>query len=141
MPCAKTDARLREDTSAGGGGVNQITARLRRRPSSPNKGDTSGFEAKEAGSMVAGRRQEGERWERKIRKLTDKNGAAKQGQTANREKKQKGLIPWTRQALYLARWSYKIPPCLSRSLRGILIDCEAFCCLILNAKRLCADLS
>ena len=59
MPCAKTDARLREDTAAGGGGVDLIAARLRWRPSSPDAVDNSGFEAKEAGSMVARRRWEG----------------------------------------------------------------------------------
>ena len=74
MPCAKTDVRPREDTAAGGGGVDPIAKILWRRPSSPDAGDESGFEAKEAGSMVARRRQEGERRERKTGKSTDKNG-------------------------------------------------------------------
>ena len=86
MPCANTDARLREDPAAGGGGVDPIAAVLRRRPSSPDGRDESGFEVKEAGSMVARRRQEGERRERNTRKSTGKNGAAKRGQTRYKEK-------------------------------------------------------
>ena len=39
--------------------------------------------------MVVGRRQEGEKKEQKTRNSTDNNGAAKQGQTADKEKKQK----------------------------------------------------
>ena len=86
IPCAKTDARLREDPAAGGGGVEPISARLWRRPSSPDAGEELGFKSKEAGSMVAGRRREGERRELKTRNSTDKNGAAKRGQTADEEK-------------------------------------------------------
>ena len=52
-------ARLREDSSAGGGRVDSIAVRLRQRPSSPDAGGESGFEAKDAGSMVARLRQEG----------------------------------------------------------------------------------
>ena len=37
--------------------------------------------------MVVRKRQEGERWEQNTRKFTDKNGAAKRGQTADEEKK------------------------------------------------------
>ena len=63
--------------AAGGRGVDPIAVILRRRPSSPNGGDESGFEAKEAGSMVARRKQESEMRERKTRNRTEKNGAAK----------------------------------------------------------------
>ena len=104
MPCNKTDVRLREDPSAVGGGVDPIAVILRKRPSIPSRRDELGFEAKEAGSIVARRRQEGERWDRKTRKPTDKNSAVKQGQTADEEEK-KGVISWPRQASYLARWS------------------------------------
>ena len=55
--------------------------------------------------MLARQRREGEKRERNTRKSTDKNGAAKQGQTADEEKKQKGVISWPRQASYLNRWS------------------------------------
>ena len=94
IPCVKTYARPREDPAAGGGGVDPIAAILWRRASSPGAGEKLGFEAKEAGIMVARRRQEGkiregERPERKTRKPTDKNGAAKRGQTAEEDKKQK----------------------------------------------------
>ena len=49
--------------------------------------------------MIERRRREGVRRERKTRKSTDKNGAAKQGQTADKEKKMcdfvatAGLVP------------------------------------------------
>ena len=89
MPCAKMVARLRKDPAAGGGGVDPIAAILQRRTSNPNAGEELGFEAKEAGSMVAMQRQEGERREQKPRNLIEKNGVAKQGQTADKEKKQK----------------------------------------------------
>ena len=59
MPCANMDAPLREDSAAGGGGVEPIAVRLRRRPSRPDAGGEPGFEAKDAGSMVARLRQEG----------------------------------------------------------------------------------
>ena len=59
MPCAKMDAPLREDSAAGGGGVKPIAVRLRRRPPRPDAGGELGFEAKDAGSMVARLRQEG----------------------------------------------------------------------------------
>ena len=85
IPCDKTDARPREDPAAGGGRVDPIAAILWRRPSSPNRGDKSGFEAKEAGGIVERRQQEGERRERKKKKPTDKNRTAKQGQTADEE--------------------------------------------------------
>ena len=68
MTCANTDARPKEYPAAGGGGVDQIAARLRQRPSRPNAGGKSVFEAKEAGSMVASQRQEGQIQERKTRK-------------------------------------------------------------------------
>ena len=55
--------------------------------------------------MVAEQHWEVKIRERKKRKSTDKNGAAKQGQTADEEKKQKGVISWPRQASYLNRWS------------------------------------
>ena len=84
MPRNKTDVRLREDPSAGGGGVDPIAPILWKRPSIPSRRDELGFEAKEAGSIVARRRQEGERWDWKTRKPTDKNGAAKRGQTADK---------------------------------------------------------
>ena len=45
-PCTMTGARPREDPAVGGGGVDQIDARLQRRPSSPDTGDESGFGAK-----------------------------------------------------------------------------------------------
>ena len=61
MPCAKEDARPREDPTDGGGRVDPIAARLQRIPSSPDTGDESGLEANDAGSMVARRRQEGGR--------------------------------------------------------------------------------
>ena len=140
MPCANTDARAREDTAAGGGGVDPIAAILQRRPSIPDGGDDLGLEAKEAGSMVARRRREGERRDRKTRKSTGKNDAAKRGQTDDEERNKKGLILWPWQASYLACWSEKIPPCLFRSSHRILLDCEAFFRLILDVKCLCADL-
>ena len=59
MPCAKMDAPLREDSDAGGGGVEPIAVRLRRRPSRPDAGGESGFKAKDAGSMAARLRWEG----------------------------------------------------------------------------------
>ena len=59
MPCANMDARLREDSSAGGGGVDPIAVRLWQIPSSPDAGGELGFEAKGAGSMVARLRREG----------------------------------------------------------------------------------
>ena len=86
MPCAKTDVHPREYPTAGSSGVDPIAAILRKIPYIPNRGDESGFEAKETGSMVARRRRKAERRERKTRKLTDKNGAAKRGQTADEEK-------------------------------------------------------
>ena len=58
-PCAKMDALLREDSSAGGGGVDRIAVRLWQIPSSPDAGGESGFKAKGAGSMVARLRREG----------------------------------------------------------------------------------
>ena len=85
MPCANPDASPREAPAAAGGGVNPIAIILRQRPSIPNGGDESEFEAKEAGSMVARRRREGERRERKTRKSTGNNGAAVRGQTADEE--------------------------------------------------------
>ena len=87
MPCAKTDARLREDYAAGCGGVDLIAEILQRRPSSSDTGDKLGFESKEAGIMVVRRQREGERREQKTRKSTDKNYAAKRGHTADEEKK------------------------------------------------------
>ena len=77
MTFAKADAHPREDPAAGGGGVDPISERFRRRPSSPDAGDELGFKAKVSGSMVLRRRQGGERRKRKTRKSTDKNGAAK----------------------------------------------------------------
>ena len=74
--------------------------------------------------------------EHKKRESTDNNGAAKQGQTADEEGKEKGVISWPRQASYLSRWYEKIPPCLSRPSRRVLLDCEAFSRLILDVKRL-----
>ena len=130
MPCAKKDTRLREDPVEGGGTVDPISAILRRRPSSPYAGDESGLEAKKAGIMVARQRREGKMRERKTRKSTAKNGAAKRGQTVDEEEKN-GMISWPRQASYLACWSNKIPPCLSRSSRGFFLNCEAFSILIL----------
>ena len=98
MPCANKDTRPMDYPAAGGRGVDPIAVILRRRPSSPNGGDESGFEAKEAGSMVARRQREGERREQATRKPTEKNGAAKQGQAADEEKIKKGMISWPRQA-------------------------------------------
>ena len=86
MLCAKVKARPRDNPAAGGSRVDPIAVILRRRPSIPDAGDESGLYAKEAGSMVARRRSEGGRRKRKTRNLTDKNGAAKQGQTADEEK-------------------------------------------------------
>ena len=62
MPCANMDARLRYDPTAGGGRVNQMAVILRQRPSSPDRGDKSGFEKNEAGSMVMRQIQEGKSW-------------------------------------------------------------------------------
>ena len=59
MLCANMDACLREDSSAGGGGVDPIAVRLWQIPSSPDAGGESGFEAKDSGSMVARLRWEG----------------------------------------------------------------------------------
>ena len=59
MPCAKMDARLREDSTAGGGGVDPIAMRLWQIPSSSDAGGESGFEAKGAGSMLARLQREG----------------------------------------------------------------------------------
>ena len=59
MPCANMDACLREDSSAGGGGVDPIAVRLWQIRSSPDAGGESGFEAKGAGSMVARLQREG----------------------------------------------------------------------------------
>ena len=141
LPCSKTDALPREDPSAGGGKLDPIAAILRQRPSIPNRGNKSGFEANESGSMVERRQREGERRERKTRKSTDKNDTANRGQTAAEEKNKEGVISWPWQALYLACWSDKIPPCLSKSLHVVLLYCEAFSCLIFGVKRLCAALS
>ena len=79
MPCAKTDTHPREYPAVGGGGVDPIAVILWRRPSNPDGGDESGLEANEVGRMVKRRRREVERRERKTRKLTDKNNAAKRG--------------------------------------------------------------
>ena len=89
MPCAKTDARTREDPSKGGGGVNPVAVIFRRTPSIPDAGYESGFEAKEAGSMLARRQREGKRRERNTKKSTEKNSASKRGQTADDEKNKK----------------------------------------------------
>ena len=105
MSCAKADARPREDPATGGGGVTPIAPRFRQRPSRLNARDDSGIEAKEAGSMVARRRQEDGRRKQKTRKKTDKNGAVKQGQTAEEDKNKKILIMWPQQVLYLNQWS------------------------------------
>ena len=86
MSCAKTDTRQREDPAAGGDWFNPIAAILWQRPSSPNAGDKSGFEEKEAGSMVARQWQEGQSQERNTRKSTEKNGTAEKGQTADEKK-------------------------------------------------------
>ena len=59
MPCAKMDAHLREDSTAGGGGVDPIAVRLWQIPSSSDAGGESGFKANGAGSMLARLRQEG----------------------------------------------------------------------------------
>ena len=87
MPCANTDALPREDPTFGGGRVAPIAAILWRRPSRPYAGDKLGLYANEAGNIVARQCRKGRRHERKTRKLTDKNGAAKQGQKADEEKK------------------------------------------------------
>ena len=92
MPYANTDAPPREDHASGGGGVNPIAVIFWQRPSSLDAGDKSWFEAKEPGRMVVRQKQEGEMQDRKTRKLTDKNGAAKQGHTADEGKK----ISWFR---------------------------------------------
>ena len=47
--------------------ANPIAAILRQRPSRPDGGDELDFEAKEAGSMVARQRKEGERRKQKTR--------------------------------------------------------------------------
>ena len=114
MPCAKMDVRPREDPAAVGGRVDPIAHILLWRPSIPKAGDEFIFESKEAGSMVARRWWEGESQKQKTRKSTDKNGAAKRGQTADEEKNKK-LISWPRQASYLTCWFNKKQPCLSRS--------------------------
>ena len=58
-PCAKMDARLREDSTAGGGGVDPIAVRLWQIPSSSDAGGELGFKANGAGSMLARLRREG----------------------------------------------------------------------------------
>ena len=102
MRCAKTDVRPSEDPAAGGGRVDLIAVILRWGPSIPNARDESGFEAKKAGIMVERRQREGERRKRKTRKSTDKNGVAKQGHTADEDKK---ISAWPQQSSYLACWS------------------------------------
>ena len=66
MPCANTDACPREHPTAGGGRVNPIAARLRRRPSIPNTGDESGFKSKggrqHGGGATVGRQKGGAEW-------------------------------------------------------------------------------
>ena len=49
-----------------------------------------------------------------------------EGRHRKRRKNKKEMISWPRQASYLSRWSYRNQPCLSRSARGVLLDCEAF---------------
>ena len=98
--------------AAGGRGVDPIATILRQRPSSPNAEDESGFKAKEAGSMVARQQREGKRRERKIRKSTDKNGAAKRGQTAYEEEKQKSIY-FLATAGVLSRPLVRLKPNLS----------------------------
>ena len=136
-----TDTLLREYPVAGSGRVDPIAAILRLRSSIPNKGDDLGFKSKETGRMVDRRRREGKRREWKKINLTDNNGASKRGQTADEEKNKKGVISWTLQASYIARWSDKIPLCISRSSRGVLLNCEASCRHILDFKCLFAALS
>ena len=87
MPCAKAYARLREDPASGGGGVSPIAARLRWIPSGPDSRDDSGLEVKEASNMVEKLRREGCRRKWNMRDSTEKNGAAKQGQTEDERKK------------------------------------------------------
>ena len=92
--------------------------------------------------MVARRRQEGkiregERPERKTRKPTDKNGAAKRGQTADEDKKQKmedfvataGVVP-----RLLVRKNFALSLQVSA---GGVIDCEVFNAS-LSTSNLCA---
>ena len=95
--------------------VSPIAAILRQRPSSPDAGDKSGLYAKEAGNVVVRQRRKFRRRKRKTNKLTDKNGAAKQEQTADEDIKQKRLIMWPWHASYLTRWSDRNQPSLSRS--------------------------
>ena len=139
MHCAKADARPREDPAAGGGGVDPIAAKLRRRPSIPNAGGKSVFKAKEAGSMVARRRREGQRQERKTRKSTENNCAAMRGKTADKEEKKRydsvataGIVPCPliRQKPTLS---------LQVSARRDLIDCDAFNAS-LSTPNICAPL-
>ena len=92
MPWAKAYMRPREDTSAGGGGVAPIAARLRQRTYSPVSGEESGLEANESDNMVAKRRREGWRRKRKTINSTDNNGASKRGQTADKEKNKKSWL-------------------------------------------------
>ena len=85
--------------------VAPIAAILRWRPSSPDAGDRLGLYAKDAGNVVVRQQIKGRRWKQKTNKFTDKNGAAKQEQTADEDIKQKRLIMWPWHASYLTRWS------------------------------------
>ena len=115
---------------------------LRQRSSSPspNAGDKSVLDAKEAGNMMARLRQEGGRRNQKMRKSTDKNGVAKQGHTADKEKNKKvdcvsaaGVVP----PLMVQQ---KTTMSLQFNARCDLINCEAYNSSLLYVKRMCADL-
>ena len=70
--------------------VAPISAILWQRPSSPDARDKSGLYAKEAGNVVVRQRRKFRRRKRKTKKSTEKNGAAKQEQTANKDINKKG---------------------------------------------------
>ena len=134
MPCAKKDERPRDDPAAGGGGVDPISSRLRRRSSIPDVRYESGLKAKEAGSMVERRRREG-------RKFTGKYIAAKQVQTADEEKNKK--VDFMAVAVVIPHPLVQKKPTLFLQVytRRDFLNCEAFNASLSNVKRLCAALS
>ena len=86
-----TGACPREYPTSCGGGFALIAAILQHIPSSPDAGDKSGLDAREAGKMVAMQRRKGRRRKWKTKKSSDKNGATKRGQKVNEEIKQQNV--------------------------------------------------
>ena len=87
IPCDKAHACTRGDPATGGVRVAPISANLWWIPYIPEAKDESGLEVKEAGNKVAKWQREGWRRKQKTGKLTDNNGAANRGQTADEEGK------------------------------------------------------